>query len=240
MKLGVQLYSLRNDFEGGEGLLNILPKLKELGFDGVEFAGTFGLTAEALKAKLDETGLEVAGAHAGLGAMKPENIEETIAFYKALGAKTIGTGGGATGTPEELAQTCAILKAANERGAKDGIKFYFHNHSREFTAISDGKVPMNELMNAGYVQVDTYWSFHAGVDNYEFLTENRDRIVHIHIKDGVDGKPCALGEGQCDLAAVIKAAKEIGFEWVILENDDPVPTGLEDIARSMKFLKANV
>ncbi len=89
------------------------------------------------------------------------------------------------------------------------------------------------------MQVDTYWSFHAGMDNYKLITENRDRIVHLHIKDGVGNLPKALGAGNNDLAAVVKAAKDTGIEWLVLENDDPVPDGLSDVARSMDWLNAN-
>ena len=53
----------------------------------------------------------------------------------------------------------------------------------------------------------------------------------------IDGKPKALGEGNNDLATVVKAAKDIGIEWLVVENDDPVPTGFEDIARSIKYIK---
>ena len=42
-----------------------------------------------------------------------------------------------------------------------------------------------------------------------------------------------------DLLDVVKGVKAIGLDWVILENDDPVPTGLEDITRSYKWLKEN-
>ena len=46
MKIAVQLYSLRDIIKGsGEELLAILPKIKALGYDGVEFAGYFGVDA---------------------------------------------------------------------------------------------------------------------------------------------------------------------------------------------------
>ena len=61
---------------------------------------------------------------------------------------------------------------------------------------------------------------------------------HLHVKDGVDGHPKALGEGNCDLISVVRAAKAMELEWLIVENDDPVPNGFEDIARSLTFLKA--
>ncbi|NLA77489.1 MAG: sugar phosphate isomerase/epimerase, partial [Clostridiales bacterium] len=65
-------------------------------------------------------------------------------------------------------------------------------------------------------------------------------IILLHIKDGVDRHPMALGEGECDLKAVIDGAKAAGIEWLVLENDDPVPDGISDITRSMKYLKANI
>lgn len=48
----------------------------------------------------------------------------------------------------------------------------------------------------------------------------------------------ALGEGNCDIPEVVRAAKDIGIEWLIVENDDPVPNGLDDIGRSIKYLKS--
>ena len=74
---------------------------------------------------------------------------------------------------------------------------------------------------------------------YRILEEDKDKIVLIHIKDGVGRKPKALGEGECDLKKVVDGVNAIGLDWVILENDDPTPTGLEDIKRSYAWLKSN-
>ena len=41
-------------------------------------------------------------------------------------------------------------------------------------------------------------------------------------------------------AYALQRAKDNGIEWLILENDDPVPDGISDITRSMQWLKANV
>ena len=50
----------------------------------------------------------------------------------------------------------------------------------------------------------------------------------------------ALGEGNNDLLSVFKAAKDSGMEWLVLENDDPKPNGIDDITRSMAYFKANL
>ena len=116
MKIAVQLYSLRDIIKGsGEELLAILPKIKALGYDGVEFAGYFGVDAETLRAALDSAGLVAVGTHIAIESYSPENFDETAAFCRTLGMKTMGMGGADHETPEELKATCAELKAADER-----------------------------------------------------------------------------------------------------------------------------
>ena len=87
MKFAVQLYSVRDHINDGKDMLDVLGKVKEIGFDGVEFAGYFGLSAEELKARCDELGLTVVGSHLGLDDFLPENLEKTLNYGKTLGAK---------------------------------------------------------------------------------------------------------------------------------------------------------
>jgi len=241
MKIAVQYYTLRDDYKTPEEFLGLFKEVKALGFEGIEFAGYCGLAPEVIRAALDEAGLVAVGCHVGTDTFDgEENLAKTIETAKILGMPIVGTGGAYHDTKEDIDRLHRIYKAANEAGAKDGIRFYYHNHSGEFDTEIDGKMCLDLIAEEAYLQVDTYWSFHAEVDNYEFITQHKDRIVSLHIKDGVDGSPKALGEGECDLAAVIRAAKDIGLEWLVLENDKPEPTGLADIARSMAYLKANV
>ena len=93
MKLAVQLYSLRNDYTNGEEFLEILGKVKEIGFDGVEFAGFAGVAPEVIKARLDELGLVAVGCHIGLDDLKEPKLEETVKNAKALGMKIISITG---------------------------------------------------------------------------------------------------------------------------------------------------
>lgn len=239
MKYAVQLYSLRHHMENGENFFDILKKVKDIGFDGVEFAGYHGYTAEEIKAKLDEYGLVAAGTHMGLKDLTAENLPATIKFCSTLGMNKIGIGGAPHKTLEEVTATSAVLKYAYDEAKKQGITIYYHNHCEEFHPLEDGRYPIDILKAACALQIDTYWSFYAGVDNYKFITENKDYITALHIKDGIDGTPKALGEGNNDLLAVSKAARDIGMEWVVLENDDPEPDGISDITRSMKYLKEN-
>ncbi len=239
MKIAVQVYSVRDHINDAETLLKALEEIKKIGYDGVEFAGYFGADADAIKAKLDEVGLVAVGGHIGLDDFKEDKLAETIEFQNTLGVKAIGVGGAPHSTMEEAVNTGDVLGNAQKYAMeKYGMKVYYHNHCEEFKPLENGQLPIDVIGDRCSLEIDTYWSFHAGEDNYKLITEKKDNIVHLHVKDGIDGKPKALGEGNCDIPAVVKAAKDIGMEWLIVENDDPVPTGFEDIARSIKYLKS--
>ena len=60
-KIGLQLYSVRDDMEKDMDLT--LKQVKEMGYDCVEFAGYFGKSAEEVKAILDKYGLEAVSVH---------------------------------------------------------------------------------------------------------------------------------------------------------------------------------
>lgn len=235
MKYAVQLYSLRDMVKSGEDFLHILEEVKKLGFDGVEFAGYHGLSAETIKAKLDELGLVPVGCHISVNDFEDDKIEETVKFHKTLGVLYCGTGGAPHDTVEECEHAAALLAKGS---AALGVPTYYHNHTEEFTVLENGKTAMQIFAEQTKLELDTYWSFCAGMDNYKYISENIDDIILLHIKDGIDGKPTALTEGNNDLDAVIRAAKDNNIEWVILENDDPVPDGLSDVTRSMRYLKS--
>ena len=82
--IGYQVYSARE--EAAKDLGGTLRKLAALGYDGVEFAGFYGHTADEVKALLDETGLKAISGHQAL----PETVDEMfaqIAFYKKIGCE---------------------------------------------------------------------------------------------------------------------------------------------------------
>jgi len=242
MKFAVQLYSIRDKIEDDDALLAVLEKVKALGYDGVEFAGYFGVEAEALRAKLDEVGLVAMGTHTNLDALRAENIEATLDFHEVIGCSDVGIGGAACGTPEDTAASCAVLKAANEAAAKRGMRVYYHNHSREFEPFADGSLSIDSFLQACYLEVDTYWSHRAGVDNAPFLLKNQDKIIHLHIKDGVPEGSRVLGQGDCDIPAVVAAAKEMGLEWLCVENEgDPEKAdSIDEIGACLAYLKSIV
>ena len=135
MKIAVQLYSIRDCIKSGDDLLRLLGRVKELGYDGVEFAGYYGVDAETLRARLDETGLVCVGSHLGLDDFKDENLEATYTFAKTLGTPQIGVGGAPHSTLEECEATGSVLGKADEILGKRGMNVYYHNHCEHTQGI---------------------------------------------------------------------------------------------------------
>ncbi len=61
LPVGYQLYSARE--EAQKDLKGVCRALKAMGYDGVEFAGFYGRSAEEIKAILAETGLRAVSSH---------------------------------------------------------------------------------------------------------------------------------------------------------------------------------
>ena len=84
--IGLQLYSVRGDME--QDFKGTLQKVKDMGYDGVEFAGLFGNSPEQVNAWCKEIGLNPISAHVPLADMLAD-IDKVIADYKAVGCEYI-------------------------------------------------------------------------------------------------------------------------------------------------------
>lgn len=236
MKYGIQLYTLRE--ESKENFLAVLEHVAKCGYEGVEFAGYYGFTAEELKGHLDRLGLTCSSTHTPWEEVFG-NPEEVIAIHKALGCSHVIVPGYALPNVESVYELAERFNKVQALYQENGMTLGYHNHWHEFQKEGDKflleilaeKAPGIEL------EVDTYWSTKGGADTIAFLHKHRDRISRIHLKDGNKDGLQAIGEGDMDIQAVINAAKEIGTEWAVVENDEPKPDGFSDSARSMENLK---
>ena len=84
--IGIQLYSLR-EMAGREGPEAVFRAAAEAGFDGVEFAGFYGLSPEEIGALLQKYNLTAMSAHIGVSA-----LEEQVAALEAQGSAAELTG----------------------------------------------------------------------------------------------------------------------------------------------------
>ncbi len=251
VEYGLQLYSVRDitkeDFKGA------LRQVAEMGYKYVEPAGFFGNSAEDVKAWLDEYGLICSGTHTGMDALKPENIDATIAYHKTIGCKNLIAPSADWSTAEKMDASIELLNAAQKKLAENGITLGYHNHSREFHTTDYGKIIEDEIIARTSVEleIDTFWAFNAGLDPVAYCEAHKDRIRVIHLKDGFpsaddcknylhvhDGvKGKSVGSGK----APVKAVREWAIKnnvLMVIESEGLDPTGPEEVKRCIDFLRA--
>ena len=236
MKKAIQMWSFRDRVKDGESLLEALKIAADIGYEGVEFAGTFGVTASEMKETLAKLGLVSVSCHEDVNRME-QDIDEIIAYHHELGTPFIGCSYSPTETKEELERLERVMKTAQEKAAPYGIKVVYHNHAHEFKPLDDVR-PIDEIAKWSLLEPDTYWVFHAGDNPCEFLRRYRTRVGLIHLKDGVDGKGTSIGDGANDLKSIVETARDIGVEWVIaeIENEDPDAESVRDAKNSFTYM----
>lgn len=185
--VGIQLYSVRDDLaDDFEGTLR---KVKEIGYDYVEFAGYYGgKTGSELKALLDEIGLKSISVHQGIDMFLNEG-QAAYDFFKAYGVRYIVIPwfdkNKLAGTPAWEETKASFKRVATEAHA-NGMEVLYHNHDFEFEK-TNGRyiydVMFEELKGFVDPQPDTCWLNYGGVNPSEYLKKYGDRITVVHLKD---------------------------------------------------------
>ena len=251
IEYGLQLYSVRDISEND--LRGTLKKVAEMGYKYVEFAGFFGNSAEDVKSWLDEYGLIASGTHTGISALLPETIDETIAYHKTIGCENIIVPGANWKTKESFESNIKALQYAEKKLKENGIRLGYHNHSGEFFETPYGEFIEKAIIERTGVEleIDTFWTFNAGLHSVAFCESLKDRIRVIHLKDGIptaesnrnfekwswDVKGKSLGSGKATVTAVREWAIENNVLMVV-ESEGLDPTGAEEVKRCIDYLRS--
>ncbi len=237
MKIGVQLYSIKNISET-EGLAASLKKAHELGYDSVEFAGYFGLTSDEINALLKEYNLEVAGIHQGIDGLR-NDFDNTLAFAKAICAYSLCVPWYNCETVEEWENLAEELNIYGKKFREAGILFGYHNHAHEFKEIN-GKRPIDIILENTdsenvFFEMDTHHVVNGGCSPVEYAKKYCGRIPVIHVKENKGGNDTTVGTGDIDFPAVFKSAGKI--DYYVVENENH-GTNEDEIAKSVSYLKS--
>lgn len=250
--IGLQLYSLREQFK--KDVAGTMDEVKSFGIKYCELAGTYDLTPEKLKAELADRGIQAISSHFPYEKYR-DDAESVAKEAEALGLKYAGCAW-ITHQGDFDEKTCreaaAVFNHAGEVLAKHGIKFFYHTHGYEFQKFGDGTLfdlLMKETKpNLVSYQMDIFWIVFPGQDPAKLLEKYNGRWVSMHLKDMRKGtqtglltgsspvtNDVALGTGQIDLPAVLKAAKKVGVKWYFIEDESPVSE--QQISMSLKYLE---
>ncbi len=261
----VQVYSVRDDAKAD--LRATLTQIKEMGYDGVEFAGLYGHSAAEIKALCSEIGLVPISAHVPYLDMlaDPQGV---LGTYAEIGCKFVVVPyltpeyrPGTDAFPEVIKNVAMLGQVAKNLG----MTLLYHNHDFEFMKL-DGKYALDilyEEVPADLLQteLDMCWVNVGGENPSEYLLKYSGRAPIVHLKDfwgeksedmyeligiekkaperpsGFEFRP--VGSGLQDFPTILAAAKQAGAEWVVVEQDKASMglTPMESIKKSIDYVK---
>lgn len=220
MKKSVQLYAIRalaeRDFEAA------IRTVAEIGYEGIEFAGFFGHSAEQVAEWLNKYNLVASGAHVDIKLIT-EQPDETIAFHRTIGNSNIICPWASMETRAEVEETAARFRAVAPKYKAAGMKLGYHNHSHEFA--KDGGECLIDILAANtspdelMLEFDAYWVYRGGADPVKYMEKYADRVNLFHAKDGNGEVGTVLGKGEVDLKSVFAFAKAHNFSWAVVESE---------------------
>ncbi len=240
--IGLQLYSVRQDCE--KDLAPVLEAVAEMGYQGVEFAGYYGHTAQQLRELLDQNGLKCCGSHLQLPVLEGDELKKTIEFNKTIGNKYLIVAWMPDTYAESLESVKKAAKQFDDIAAKikdQGMVVGYHAHGGDFKKIGNEfawDLLFENTCKDVVMQMDLGNSLEAGGDPIASLRRFPGRSKTIHLKETGGPATAVVGEGDVDWKTVFEICESTGgTEWYIVEHERDTGTPLENVDRCLQSLK---
>jgi len=184
-----------------------------------------------------------------------KNPQEAINQAKAFGAKFIVCTwiphNGNEFSIEDIKKAIDVFNTAGKQIHDAGLSFCYHPHGYEFRPFEGGTLfdYLVKHTDPKYVnfEMDVYWVKHPGQDPVALMQKYPTRFILMHLKDrrpGTEGNQngrapeetnVVLGQGDVNIAAVMKEAKRIGIKHYFIEDESPNPE--QQVPQSLAFLR---
>jgi len=250
MKIGVQMYTIRDYLKNPQEINSSLKRIKELGFDLVQLSGLGPCGIDELTAMLKENGIEVCGTHSPWDRIADlRELDKLIEEHKKMGASQIGIGmkpntypdtyEGYTGFIKKINEICAHLKKA-------GLGFGYHNHELEFMKFN-GVCAIDRMIEECpdlEFTLDVFWVQAGGKNPCDYIDKLKNRIRILHLKDfrvtGRQRQFAEIGQGNLNWQEIFSRCNQYNIPYAVIEQDgDFLSAPFESLALSRKFLVEN-
>ncbi|MHA8093670.1 sugar phosphate isomerase/epimerase family protein [Aquirufa lenticrescens] len=243
-----------------------IKEISSLGFKGIQLrANTFAKYGEnpaALKALIDQAGLQLCMFSSGNVEIDPAKVDASIAqhvkhanFVKALGGTSIQLTNSLRkkGVKPEEKDLIRLAEVMNEIGAKTkeiGIQATYHNHMEQFGETPEEVELLVKHMDPSKIRLllDVAHYFQGGGNPAEAVLKYRKVLHSLHVKDVRQTEPryrfVELGQGKVNLEEVFANLDKIKFKGFAIVELDAVPdagkTPLSCAETSKEFLKGKI
>ncbi|MFM1934488.1 MAG: Myo-inosose-2 dehydratase [Bacteroidota bacterium] len=240
--------------------------IASLGFKGIQLrANTFSKYGEnpaALKALIDQSGLQLCMFSSGNVEIDPAKVDASIAqhvkhanFVKALGGTSIQLTNSLRkkGLKPEEKDLIRLAQVMNEIGAKTqeiGIQATYHNHMDQFGETPEEVELLVQHMDPSKIKLllDVAHYFQGGGNPAEAVLKYKKVLHSLHVKDVRQTEPryrfVELGQGKVNLEEVFANLDKIKFKGFAIVELDAVPdagkTPFSCAETSKEFLKTRI
>ena len=247
-KMALQLYTLRDPAK--QDLAGTLKKVREMGWEWVQWSGMPNLSGEKIREALDTAGLRAMSAHVGIEPFE-KDFDANLRTWKTVGVTHIGPGGMMNDCKATLKDWLNGARRLDALGAKlraAGIRLSYHNHAWEFEKFpGDDRPKWNILLEATKpenltAEIDLAWAYVAGADPANCIRTCKGRVPVVHAKDVVKAKGSQkqafkpLGQGELSWPEIFSAGAASGVEWYVYEQDSGEGSPFDYTHASYEFL----
>jgi len=244
--IGAQLYTLREFTKTPADIARTMARVKKMGYDGVQCSAMGPIEAKELANILKNEGLVCAATHLPIDKIVGEP-EKVIEDHKLWGCKWTAIGGffQKQFVTQDWLDFAQKYNDAARKYAGSGVAIGYHNHSHEMVRY-DGEqalqILIEKLTPDVWFEIDTYWITHGGGDPAQWIEKVKGRIPCVHLKDMAIKTDrtqymAEVGVGNLNWDAVLKACRNAGVQWYLVEQDVCYRDPFDSLETSLKNLR---
>ncbi|PIB25744.1 sugar phosphate isomerase [Maribacter sp. 4U21] len=250
-EIGLQLYSLRNQFK--TDVPGTLDLIQSWGITNIEGGDSYGVPLAKFKTMLKDRNLKMRSIQGAYKDLK-NDVEKVIKNAKDYDVKYVMCAwidhDGNTFDFGNAKEATTIFNTAGKRLQEEGITLVYHAHGYEFRNYEEGSLFDYMAKNAKYFgfEMDVYWVQHGGANPMVLLNKYPDKFKLMHLKDmeqglvgddsglSDDDTNVTLGKGQIDMDGLIRKARELGIEYMFIEDESS--RVVAQVPQSIAFVKS--
>lgn len=247
MKLGAQMFTVREQCKTPEEIEIALEKIAQIGYRAVQVSGLGPIEPKRLKDCCDRLGLTIAVTHIPPGRLLTE-LGDVLAEHTVYGCKNIGLGmlpEEYRGSMEGVERFCRDFLPVARKIRDAGCQFHYHNHNLEFERFG-GRMVIDRLADMFAPEemhfiLDTYWVQAGGCDPAGWIKKLSGRLSCVHLKDmavhGMTQVMAPVGKGNLDFPAILDACEKAGTQWLLVEQDTCEGDPFASLDASYQYLR---
>lgn len=229
----------------------VFARLREFGYDGVEFAGYGGRNAVEIRKLLGDAGLRGMGSHtSGIANFTGDKLKANLDFCAEAGIESFTNAWAKFDSADEWKRFGETMGKAAETAQAWNIPVSFHNHCHEFTLKYDGVCAWDLVFQNSspllQQQLDSSQVVNPGEDCVARVNRYRGRNFSMHLKENTPSEWGYFGVSPDDGGKLVPwndlvrcLEDEPSLQWYVIECERK-PDSFLPARRNLQFLREKI